>query len=262
MSTTPPIVPFVRPLVERTSGNDVIAVKRALSRAGYIEWNGTEFTRVWGEYAMESCKRFQRAKGLKQTGVYHFATHEALRKTHRKGSRTEWAFDALSIAIMREEDVTPYERAVNRTIDAVNTAIGRRDSISYSMARPMPDNAPYPNIPYAADCSGFVTWAARSGGWAQDPNYPVGSARRWDGWGFTGTLWANGVKVNGLANAKLCDFVFYGLPWLSGGKAHVAIVREIYKGIVYVGSHGSDSGPLNLRADYRNITGIRRYHIA
>lgn len=258
----PPVVPFVRSLTQGCSGPDVVAVKRALSRAGYIEWKGTDFTRVWGPYAAESLKRFEKAKGLKQTGEYSFTRHEALRKTHRKGSRIEWAFDAFSIAIMREEDVSPWERVAYRTVDAVNQAIAHRDQITYSQVRPMPDMAPYPNLPYAADCSGFATWAARSGGWAQDPNYPLGSSRKWDGYGYTGTLWACGHDVSSLRYAKLCDLVFYGRPWLAGGAAHVSIVREIHDGRVYVGSHGSRSGPINVPADYRSITGIRRYVLA
>lgn len=259
MAVTPPVVPFVRVLEIGDSGNDVIAVKRALSRAGYIRWG--DFTRLWGKYAAIACKNFQRAKGLKQTGIYHFATHEALRKSHRQKSRTEWAFDAMSIAIMKSEDITPYDRTVGKTMDAVTYAIANQGRISYSQARPMPDRDPYPNLPYLADCSGFVTWAARSGGWKQDPNYPVGSSRKWDGYGFTGTLWESGTVVNGLSNAQLCDLVFYGRPWQAGGAAHVVMLRDFYGGNWYVGSMGSDAGPSNVRADYRSITGIRRYKL-
>lgn len=259
MPVTPPVVPYVRALDLWASGDDVIAVKRALSRAGYIKWG--DFTRVWGKYAMIACKNFQRAKGLKQTGVYHFATHEALRKSHRKQSRTEWAYDALSISIMKHEQITPYDLAIGKTLDAVTYAIVNQAKVSYSQDRPMPDREPYPNLPYAADCSGFVTWSAHSGGWKQDPNYPVGSGRKWDGYGFTGSLWESGTVVNGLGNAQLCDFVFYGRPWLAGGAAHVTILRDFYGGRWYAGSHGQQSGPSNVRADYRSITGIRRYKI-
>jgi hypothetical protein len=259
VTVTPPTVPFVRPLSRGDQGDDVLAVKRALSRAGHMQWG--QFTRMWGPHAVTACASFQTAKGLKPTGTYHYATHEHLRRTHRKRSRTEWAFDALAIKIMREEDITPLERVVARTLDAVAYAIINRDRIAYEQSRPMPDNAPFPNIPYVADCSGFVTWAARSGGWAQDPNYPVGSTRKWDGYGFTGTLWEHGTPVSGLATAQLCDLVFYGRPWMSGGRAHVAILRERYGGAWYVGSHGSDPGPLNVGATYRSITGIRRYKL-
>jgi len=263
VSALPPQVPFVRVLNQGTVGRDVIAVKRALSRAGYIEWPADgSFSPIWGPFAALSLKRFERAKGLKQTGVYSYARHEALRKTHRRRSRTEWAFDDLSIQVLKGEDITPYERVVARTLEAVDYAILHRDSISYEQIRPMPDRAPYPpNIPYVADCSGFVTWAAHSGGWVQDPNYPVYSARRWDGHGYTGTLWTNGEPVNGLKSAKLCDLVFYGRPWLAGGAAHVGMVRAIENGVVYIGHHGQDAGPFNSRADYRSITGIRRYKL-
>jgi cell wall-associated NlpC family hydrolase len=256
MAALPPVVPFVRVLVPGTSGRDVIAVKRALSRAGFMEWG--EFTPVWGPFAQAALKAFEKTLGYKQTGVYAYTRHEALRKRHKKGSRIEWAFDAFSIAILRQEDVTPYEATVERVVSAVDQAILRRDVIPYTQARPFPDILPYPNIPnLGADCSGFVTWALRSGGpHVPDPNGTVGGST-WK-WGFTGTLWARNAVVSRLSLAKVCDLVFYGRPWESGSAAHVAIVRAIEGGVVYVGSHGSSRGPLNVQATYRSITGIRR----
>ena len=256
MAALPPIVPFVRVLEPGTAGRDIVAVKRALSRAGYMEWG--DFTPIWGPFAQTALKRFEKAKGYKQTGIYTYTRHEALRKTHKKNSRSEWAFDAFSIAIMRQEDVTPYEATVDRVVSAVDQAILRRDSIPYTMARPYPDMEPYPNIPdRGADCSGFVTWALRSGGPSvPDPNGMI-AGTYWK-YGFTGSMWARNEVVSRLSQARLCDLVFYGRPWESGGAAHVAIVRNIADGVVWVGSHGSSRGPLNVRADYRQITGIRR----
>jgi hypothetical protein len=260
--STPPIVPFVRVIHEGDAGSHIAFTKRALSRAGYIEWpDRGYFTQVAGEFWVQSLNRFKKAKSLKQNGVYDFPTHEALRKSHRRSSRTEWAFDHFAIAGLTGLDITPHERAVQRTLDAVDYAILKRDLIVYAQTRPMPDRQPFPNIPNIADCSGFVTWAARSGGWIQDPNYPVGSSRKWDGYGFTGSLWANGDPVPGLLSARLCDLVFYGTPWMAGGAAHVGIVRAIENGVVYIGHHGQTAGPFNSRADYRKVTGLRRYRL-
>lgn len=257
MAELPPVVPFPRVLHLNSAGPDVVAVKRALSRAGFMGWG--DFTNVWGAYAVKALEAFEKTKGLKQTGVYAFTRHEALRKTRRKGSRSEWAFDAKSIAIMRGEDVSPWERVSGLVVDAVDQAILRRDAIPYTQARPFPDELPFPNIPdEGADCSGFVTWALRSGGpGVPDPNGMVGGTY-WK-YGFTGTLWVRNAVVDRLSGSRVCDLVFYGRPWESGGAAHVAIVRHVASdGTRYVGSHGSSAGPLNVRADYRQIVGIRR----
>lgn len=248
-TSSPPKVPFVEALSLNEVNNWARSPKRALSRAGFMQWG--EFTNVWGVNSVRACKAFQKAVRLKQTGTYTFATHEALRKRRKKGSRTEWAFDALAIAIAANNDVTPLERVMFKTVDAIDYAILHRDQMAYSQKRPA-DITPYPHLPHATDCSGFITWAGRSGGWKTDPNH-----LNWTGYGFTGTLWDN-ERVPSLTQARLCDLVFYGIPWMAGGRAHVAIVREIGSRGVLVGSMGSDKGPLNIRADYRQIVGIRR----
>jgi hypothetical protein len=248
-TSSPPKVPFVEELTLNEVNNWARSPKRALSRAGFMQWG--EFTNVWGVNSVRACKAFQKAVRLKQTGTYTFATHEALRKRRKKGSRTEWAFDALAIAIAANNDITPLERVMFKTVDAIDYAILHRDKMLYDQIRLMRDMDPPPNVPNPCDCSQFVTWALKSGG-APDPNH-LG----YSGAGFTGTLW-NNEKVSGLSSARLCDLVFYGIPWMAGGRAHVAIVREIGSRGVLVGSMGSDKGPLNIRADYRQIVGIRR----
>ena len=43
-------------------GVDVLAVKRALSRAGYLRWGN--FTPLWGEFAAKAAKKFQQDNGI------------------------------------------------------------------------------------------------------------------------------------------------------------------------------------------------------
>jgi hypothetical protein len=256
MTERPPVVPFVRELEQGMVGLDVVAVKRALSRAGYIEWApGGAFSNVAGPFFVTSLNRFKRAKGLKQDGKYSFPTHEALRKSRRRRSRSEWAFDRLAIHTLEGKLQTPEERVLDGILAACDQAILRRDLIRYAQVRPYPDMLPYPNLPNVCDCSQFVTWCYRSGG-APDPNGEVGGTF-WR-YGFTGTLWLNQEVPLVLSMIRLGDLVFYGTPWRAGGAAHVAICREIRAGKPWVGSMGSDSGPLNLPADYRRIVGVRR----
>lgn len=103
-----PSVPFVRPLYPPShekgpvgDGVDVVAVKRAISRAGFFPWQ--DFDDSYNEnFAMSGVKPFQQVSGLSATGNYGEATHEKLRNTRRKGSVDEWAFDQISINLMVE----------------------------------------------------------------------------------------------------------------------------------------------------------------
>lgn len=103
-----PVVPFPRPLYPPSHEKgpvgddiDVVAVKRAISRAGFFPWQ--DFDDAYNEnFAMKGVKPFQKAKGLQATGNYGQATHDALRNTRRKDHATEWAFDPIAIQLMKD----------------------------------------------------------------------------------------------------------------------------------------------------------------
>lgn len=103
-----PIVPFTRPLYPPSHPKgpvaddiDVVAIKRAVARAGFFPWNN--FDDSYNEnFAMNGVKPFQKAKGISASGNYGQATHDALRNTRRQGTNDEWAFDQLAIRLMQE----------------------------------------------------------------------------------------------------------------------------------------------------------------
>jgi hypothetical protein len=109
----PPVVTFPRPLYPPShdkgpvpDGVDVVAVKRAISRAGFWDWQA--FDDSYSEsFAMDGVAKFQAAKGISATGNYGQATHDRLEATKRKGSATEWAFDPVSIRLMDEAAAGP-----------------------------------------------------------------------------------------------------------------------------------------------------------
>lgn len=127
-------------------------------------------------------------------------------------------------------------------------------SISYSQSRPMQLVGPQ-HLPTHADCSGSVTMIYEAAGF-HDPN-----DRSYDGFGYTGTLVANGHAVN-RTNIQPCDLVFYGSAsprpgFPAGAPTHVAMVMD-RKGAVF--TFGSDPGPSIKRIDYRSdLHSIRRY---
>jgi Putative peptidoglycan binding domain len=117
-----PIVPFMRTLYPPygargpvPGGDDVIAVKRAVSRAGYYPWR--RFNNSYNEeFAKVGIRTFQEAVGLTPSGIYGKVTHEKLRAAHSKAKPGEWAFDTFSIklitdAIAKEQATQPIGRA-------------------------------------------------------------------------------------------------------------------------------------------------------
>src|SRR5262245_2264387 len=95
------------------SGDDVLALKRALSRAGYLPWQGDEFTNTYGTDTDRACQQSQLAVGIKGSGGgkpqghYGDSTHEALRSAQRAG-KNESAWDDYSAQLYREA-IVPNE---------------------------------------------------------------------------------------------------------------------------------------------------------
>lgn len=229
MATKHPTVPLARPIILNTKGDDVLAAKRSLSRAGYIQWG--KFTDVAGKYFFQSLHEFQKDHGLSPAG-YGVRTHNALLATHKKGSKTEWAYDSYSVHLMQHEytllHVSPETRIRNAILQAARNIYAHRYSVAYSQARPYALYSMGGRIPSHLDCSGYVSVCYHAAH-AKNPNvyYGVGRAP-WDGEGYTGTLLAGGVQTT-LSRLKPGDLIFYGyttrptpaFPY--GSPTHVAL---------------------------------------
>lgn len=257
MPSSPPSVPRCRGIIEGTQGDDVVAVKRALSRAGYIRWGN--FTPLWGAFAVKAAKRFQRDKDIKPvTGFYGPRMHAALVKTRRKGSRTAWAFDGYSIALMREFCARlaeePEERIRSRIVAEARRLYAHRANIAYAQERPFALERP-PFIPPRMDCSEFVTVCHFVGG-APDPN-----GRNYDGLGYTGTLIAHGERCSS-RELEAGDLAFYGITtnpspaFPVGSPTHVALY-DGDGGVYSMGSHPMGHYPLR----YRTVNHFRHYDV-
>lgn len=253
---TPPKVPYDG----IPKGQVAIAVKRALSRAGYMQW--AKFTPLWGKFAQRACANFQHDHNLKPTGVYDEQTHNALVKTHRKqvaGHPLEWAYDAYSIAIMQGHHITPEQEALYNILDGITWSIDHQAMIAYEMKRPF---IVYPHFPVAHwfwnDCSGMFGQWYRWGG----PDTPDPHDNGYDGIGNTATLWERGETVPSLDHAEAGDACLYGKPWQAGASAHVTLLRRYVAGTGWLAaSHGTESGPNEVLATYRPIVGIRRFKL-
>jgi hypothetical protein len=224
MASSPPSVRRCRLISLGTKGDDVIAVKRALSRAGYISWG--PFTALWGRFAAEAARQFQRDNGIAPvTGWYGPKTHQVLVKKHRKNSATEWAFDAYSIRLMDQACAELTQRPDTRIDGAIVAEAARlyahRNEINYVQSRPFALKLP-PFVPRELDCSAFATVCHFVAG-APDPN-----GRNYDGQGYTGSLTNHGVRCEE-RDLDPGDLVFYGRTTVAkpgfpiGSPTHVAV---------------------------------------
>jgi hypothetical protein len=109
--------------------------------------------------------------------------------------------------------------------------------------------------PRHADCSAFATWCLWNGLHLPFGVKDVVNGLHWDA-GFTGTMAANGRRVEHLDNVRRGDCVLYGA---GPTYEHVAIVVGRKNGKPVVVSHGSEPGPFLLPFDYRPPAQIRRY---
>ena len=133
------------------------------------------------------------------------------------------------------------------------------DAIDYSQTRSRPMAYVGPErVPDYLDCSSSVTVIYEAAGFP-DPN---GLKVNYSGWGYTGTLLANGRPVWKLSQIQPLDLVFYGSAsarpgFPAGAPTHVAMVMD-RKGAIF--TFGSDPGPSFRRIDYRSDRhSIRRY---
>jgi hypothetical protein len=229
------VVPFVRTLKRGMKGKDVLAVKRSLSRAGYLKW--TKFTPLFGPIMFRQLKKFQKAKGLRADGVYGPKTHAALARY----------FDSFSIHLL----LSIPKKKTKRDVIVATAILGynKRSLINYTQSSLRMDGVKHhihpPQVPHWEDCSSFATWCYWVAG-ASDPN-----GLGYSGLGFTGTLATQGRRVS---TPKPGDLGLYGFfPY-----HHV---------VVYIGngrciSHGSSVGPLLLNVFYRGDFSHYRSYLA
>lgn len=241
--STPLLVPFKRLLRQGAKGPDVAGVKRALSRAGYMQWGA--FTEVWGTGAATACNRFRRKHGL-GAGPYNERVHALLRATPAAGRHGQWAFDATAaLLVARYTSRTPEQARRELIVAAWLHGYHMRDAMWYRQFRPMTDMAPPPNVPNVLDCSTFTTWGYRSAH-APDPN-----GMGYTGWGNSWAQTRHGARV-AESGTKPGDIVHY-----SPNDSHVAGAAPAGR----VLSMGSSPGPLLLSRDYRRVSHVTRHRL-
>lgn len=249
-------VPFKRPLYPpdsgkpSTPGEDVQAVKRAVSRAGYWPWaefdqqysngfshgrkdpNGPQgvITKRWGGVA-----GLQRRLGIQATGYWGKATHEAslkMRVPQGLPHEGEFIWDQAAInQYTGYADMTAAEEIVADIFTWWDKLVANESLWHYSQQRPIQplrDREDPPKPPGYLDCSGtFIYCAWLAGAMSPDPRF------NYSGYGNTGSLADGGFAIT---QAQLSKYVkdhyvaaFYGSAWWA--TSHICAVKsatEVY----------------------------------
>ncbi len=230
-------VPLKRTMKKGMRGKDVLALQRAVAKAGFRKW-GVGFTGIFGPGLEEDVRQLQRRHGLRATGVYDAATHAV-------GKRYFDRYGAYLMTQFKPPITTSDTRA--RIVAAAMFGYSYRGSIHYTQGPlrmyGVRNKIRIPKIPYYEDCSSFATWCYWHAG-ARDPN-----GLGFNGYGYTGTMANHGVRVS---SPRPGDLVLYGYGW---PYSHVTI----YIGNGRCISHGNERGPSLLAYNYRMPAQIRSY---
>lgn len=222
------------PLKLGSRGKPVRALNRALSKAGFRKWQVFSFIfTIWVKRALQ---RFQKSRGLPQTGVYDQATHEKLSRYY-----DAYAIRYLLLASIPKPTTDELERA--EYLSELMYLYNNRYAYPYTQARPFDCRKPPSR---GLDCSASGEWAGE--------HSPIGSLSGFSQCGFGNTdsqiarfRLLNRVRPS-IASAKPGDPKYYG----SGGDpSHVAFYIGHKDGRARVWSFGSFPIKI-LDADYRH----------
>lgn len=235
-----------------SKGPTVEALKRALSRLGYMDWKGLDFTQAWpkGGVFDVAFRKWQRDLELPADGVYGQQTWKNIRAEKVPAGSPhagEYALDAYAKKLIRDEwraEHVPDEDDFRAAITQFCLAAEKNeDAWHYRQIRPI-DVTVEPTQSYVvSDCSGFVIqayhWAmVKSGLVVPDP-----SKQGWTGYGNTEMYENDHPRVQ--APFKVGDLAHY--------PGHVTICRK--PGTVTTAvftSHGQEAGPLPTSVNYRS----------
>jgi hypothetical protein len=235
-----------------SEGPTVIALKRAISRLGYLTWKGDEFTDQWpaGQSFDKAYRRWQLDEDMPADGVYGRQSWKMLRYAKvppGKPHAGEYALDKYSQDLLRKEwdaEHTPDEDDIRTEIaHFCRLAEGNEDDWHYRQARPV-DITVNPLASYVwSDCSGYVIQAYR---WARDKTgllIPDPAIQKWTGYGNTDWYEDDHPRV--------------GEPYRTGDLAHyrghVTLCRRGGTSTASIwSSHGQEAGPMPLSLHYRS----------
>lgn len=230
-----------------TTGADVIAIKRAISRAGYWKWqefdgvysNGFSHGSVYG-HGVEGFQRKVFGTGTgKITGNFGQATLTELysfRIPAGLPNAGERAFDATAIELYQGFHViTPAEEIVKAFWVNAQDLISHEPAVHYAQTRPdyqLFHHIKPPTFPSWHDCSDSVIYLAwLAGALSPDPIFGF------SGYGNTGSLIQGGFEIS-IASLSKYNKNHLVLSFYRNSD-HVIAIKSASQAF----SHGKEAGP-------------------
>lgn len=248
-------VEFTRYLREGMRGNDVVAYKRALSRAGFMAWG--HFTDVFGPNMAKAVSKFRKQHGLGTQPSIGPKTHVALTLAYKKGTNNQRAMDDYARTLLHDywvaHHINPELMKRQAIVAEWLFMYQHRYDCLYRQWRPVPLVRP-PAFAHATDCSGLIILGYYVGG-ARNPNVISGHRLPYNGQGYTQSILQAGVKCS-RSDLEPADVVMYGYTvhpsgaFPMGSPTHVAgWTGEPGALVVSNGSYPMRHAPYNYRHD-------------
>jgi hypothetical protein len=250
-------------------GPDLIAYKRAISRAGRWPWNPPGWDDAYsnafshgtsGDIGLSGVAGFQRQAKLDPSGWLDKGTFEALRrslvpKAPRVAHAGEPLFDSVCVTLLELAAKQFAEPAAGE--DDLRAAIAEfcekaeanEPRWHYSQNRPVKVDVDPTGASIASDCSGIVIQAYRYGMKKTGLDVADPAKQRWSGFGNTDLFEDDHPQVTD-GRYRVGDLAHY--------KGHVCICRKAGDASTAVWtSHGQESGPeprsLHYRSNFRFV---------
>jgi hypothetical protein len=218
--------PLKRPLYAPASGykqsspgDDIIAVKRAVSRAGCWRWQefSDDYTNgfAFGDENGTGVLGVQKKRGIKNpSGNYGEKTHESLRKM-KVPSGAEHAgedvFDAKACELYKghkvPSDGSAEQRVRDEIVEFCTRGLKAPQCWNYLLARPIAVSITPDKGEIYSDCSGSVIQAYHFAKRNTGLNVPDPAKQNWSGWGNTTYYEIDHPKVSG--SYKIGDLGHY-----------------------------------------------------
>jgi hypothetical protein len=212
-----PLYPPGHPKGQSSPGSDIVAVKRAISRAGYWKWQefSDDYTTGFahGDANGRGVAGFQADKGIDPTGNYGEPTHDKLRNTNVPSGAVhagQDCFDAHAADLYKNYKPPPQESNADKARQAIvefaNKGLANGSKWSYTQNRAI-DVSVDPAGKVSSDCSGSVIQAFNYAKRVTGVPVPDPAKYAYGGWGNTWDDEDGHPKVSG--SYKIGDLAHY-----------------------------------------------------